>query len=272
MAKAPKKAKVTRMQTRKKVSDAAVSVKPGRERKRGSEIAHQLRKQIIRGELADGSHLPPEAELMKELEISRPTLREALRILESESLITVRRGSRVGPMVHLPDPGIVAHHVGLYLQTHDTTLQDAHEARMLIEPGAIRLLIETGNDSAAEVLEEIVEKEIIALQRKDAARLGQLVSHFHRSLILLTDSPTLSLLMGVLDSIYEKQIAFMAQAYKLAPDSADQALAAQRKLIKLIKAGKTVEAVSHWRNQLEDEINWFRARAHAERVIDVLTE
>jgi GntR family transcriptional regulator, transcriptional repressor for pyruvate dehydrogenase complex len=66
-------------------------------------IAARLRGQIVRGELRPGSRLPPEAELQEQFGVSRPTLREAFRILEAESLLTVRRGACGGAQVVTPD-------------------------------------------------------------------------------------------------------------------------------------------------------------------------
>ena len=57
-------------------------------------IAGHIRRQIVRGELREGDTLPSELNLMEQFGVSRPTLREAFRILEAESLISVRRGLR----------------------------------------------------------------------------------------------------------------------------------------------------------------------------------
>ncbi len=56
-------------------------------------VAGVLRERIVNGELGDGDLLPKQDELIEEYRISRPTLREALRILEGEGLLIVRRGS-----------------------------------------------------------------------------------------------------------------------------------------------------------------------------------
>jgi DNA-binding GntR family transcriptional regulator len=59
-------------------------------------VAAHIRKLIVVGELAEGDLLPPEAEMLEQLSVSRPTLRQAFRVLEAEHLITVQRGSRGG--------------------------------------------------------------------------------------------------------------------------------------------------------------------------------
>ena len=61
-----------------------------------------LRRRIILGRLGEGDVLPSEDDLMAELGVSKPTLRQAIRILESESLVTVRRGAHGCMRVSVP--------------------------------------------------------------------------------------------------------------------------------------------------------------------------
>ena len=75
------------------VSDARPVGHNMRPAKTGEMIAAYLRGKIVRGELAQGACLPAEVELMHQFDVSRPTLREAFRILETESLIEIRRGA-----------------------------------------------------------------------------------------------------------------------------------------------------------------------------------
>src|ERR1700686_5915831 len=58
-------------------------------------LARELRERILSGELAEGMALPAERELVKQTQMSRATVREALRILEVQNLVTVRAG-RIG--------------------------------------------------------------------------------------------------------------------------------------------------------------------------------
>src|SRR3546814_20794542 len=78
-------------------------------------VADQIRAQIVRGELTEGDSLPPEGALMTTRGISRPTLREAFRILEAENLISVVRGSRSGARVNQPSTELVSRHAGQVL-------------------------------------------------------------------------------------------------------------------------------------------------------------
>ena len=96
---------------------------------------------------------------MTRYSVSRPTLREALRILESEALLTVTRGSRGGPRVHKPDPRLAARHFGLVLQSRGTTLADIYGARLLIEPSCVYLVATTARRSAPALLKDILELE-----------------------------------------------------------------------------------------------------------------
>jgi GntR family transcriptional repressor for pyruvate dehydrogenase complex len=91
-------------------------------------IAADLRARILSGEIAPGDSLFTEGQLTDTYEVSRPTLREALRealrLLEAQNLVTVRRGSHRGPVVSLPDISVAAQSVAIQLQLHSATLGD----------------------------------------------------------------------------------------------------------------------------------------------------
>ncbi len=101
-------------------------------------VAGTLRRMVVDGQLKDGDFLPNEAELMAHFGVSRPTLREAVRVLESERLVEVRRGSRTGARVRVPGPEIVARPAGLLLELSGATIADLMMARAGIEPMAAR--------------------------------------------------------------------------------------------------------------------------------------
>ena len=126
---------------------------------------------VVDGQLTEGDFLPHETELMAHFGISRPTLREAVRVLESERLVEVRRGSRTGARVRLPGPEIVARPAGLLLELSSATLADVLSARVVIEPPAAKLLAERGTEDAHNELDRLVSEMPRALAAGDLARV-----------------------------------------------------------------------------------------------------
>src|SRR5512146_1879940 len=126
--------------------------------KTGELIASHLRRQIVRGELRPGETLPAEGLLMEQYGVSRPTLREAFRILEAENLISVRRGSRGGARVVAPDASVAARYVGLLLQIQGATINDVYEARMITEPPCARLFALNRTQEDLEKLTAVVDE------------------------------------------------------------------------------------------------------------------
>ena len=121
-------------------------------------VAAALRRQIVRGQLKEGDALPHESVLMETFAVSRPTLREAFRVLESERLIRVRRGAHGGARVHVPDSDVAARFTGLVLQHRGATVADVLEARALIEPPAAAILARRGDPKDIAALTATLEK------------------------------------------------------------------------------------------------------------------
>jgi DNA-binding FadR family transcriptional regulator len=75
-------------------------------------VADELRQQIVDGRLRDGDLLPGQKQLVEYFNVSLVSVREALRILETEGLVSVRRGNRGGAVVHAPRQEQCRLHVG----------------------------------------------------------------------------------------------------------------------------------------------------------------
>lgn len=94
----------------------------------------------------------PLAELAREFGISRPTLREALRILEMECLLEVRTGDRAGARVLHPSTQVAAQLAGMALESRQTTLTDFYQAMRVIEPAMMELAASRIDDEALATL------------------------------------------------------------------------------------------------------------------------
>ena len=155
-------------------------------------IVADLRRQIIRGDLRGDDSLPSENELMRLYGVSRPTLREALRVLEFEGLLTVRRGARGGSTVHVPNGEAAARSMALVLEHRGATLADVVEARSAIEPACARLVAERGKKAHLLRL-----KQDLASSASGGSDSTQ-SSGFHELLVDLAGNQTLTLMYGML--------------------------------------------------------------------------
>ena len=102
-------------------------------------LAARLRDLIVEGHFAPGDFLPTERELAAEAALSRTSVRDALRILETDGLITTKVGRAGGSMVTLPGRASVARSVELFVRTHGIQLEALLECRVAIEPTLARL-------------------------------------------------------------------------------------------------------------------------------------
>ena len=157
-----------------------------------------------RRQLKDGDFLPHEADLIAHFQVSRPTLREAVRVLESERLVEVRRGSRTGAKVRVPGPEIVARPAGLLLALSGTTLADVMTARTAIEPPAAKLLAENGTVEAHEELRRLVDDVPRAYE---AGTMASASANLHRRMVELSGNATLGIIAGMLHEIGERHTA-----------------------------------------------------------------
>jgi len=235
-------------------------------------VAGRVRKAIVTGELKDGDSLPNETQMMARFKISRPTAREAIRILESEGIIRVSRGARGGGRVVSPDAGIVARAAGLALQTRGITISDLYEARMLIEAPAARLAAERRPRTAAKALRAFVSHEFDVIQ--DALLVSRAIAGFHKLLMEECGNGTLGILALALHDVFERAL-LNAQKTREPVSEADRlrqlrfGLSSHAKLVDLIEAGDGEGAARHWTSHMQNAGRvWFK-RTGSSRVIDL---
>jgi GntR family transcriptional regulator, transcriptional repressor for pyruvate dehydrogenase complex len=158
----------------------AAAIPDRRFRKMSEIIADELRRRIGRGELSEGDLLPNERLLQEEFEVSRPTLREAMRILEAEGLIVSPRGGSKGARVTSPTADQAARYAGLILQVRGATIADIFALRTLVAPAAARALAETAERDVTRLralLDEMREA------RPSPRELGRILHAFDEELL-----------------------------------------------------------------------------------------
>lgn len=222
-------------------------------------IASRIRGQIVRRELEPGTTLPTENELMEQLGVSRPTLREAYRILETESLISVRRGVGGGAVVLTPSLGVGARHVGLLLQFNGATIADVYEARTVLEPICAGMMASRRDPDDLRGIQECIEEvaQLIAESPKripEASVWSRTTYAFHELVLKGSGNKTLALQGGLLQEVVATHYA-AAVADKFTEDSKPErfrrVLLSFRKLATLVAAGDREDAQKHWTKHMQ---------------------
>ncbi|MBM9467954.1 FadR/GntR family transcriptional regulator [Nakamurella leprariae] len=149
-----------------------------------SVVLERLRRDIMLSRVSPGERFPPEREHAERLGVSRVTLREALRVLEGEGLIEVRRGVNGGSIVKAP----AAPDARTPPALRWSELQGLLEFRARIEPLAARRAAERPTDEGLGELEGAVRGLDTA---EDVATFRSLDSAFHLTIAQMADLPLL---------------------------------------------------------------------------------
>jgi GntR family transcriptional regulator, transcriptional repressor for pyruvate dehydrogenase complex len=174
-------------------------------------VADELRRRILDGELDDGSLLPKQEDLIAEFGVSRPSVREALRILEAEGLVSVRRGKLGGAVVHRPVAANAAYTLGLVLRAQNVAVGDVSAALRHIEPVCASLCA-SRDDRATEVVPPLRAVHEAARACIDSVHEFVVVSRqFHEVLVERCGNATLKLVVGTLESVWSAHAREWAQ-------------------------------------------------------------
>lgn len=221
-----------------------------RNREKPEKIADELRALIVSGELSEGDSLGHEPDLVERFGVSRPSLREALRILEAEGLITVVRGVLGGVIVHEPDERMTARTAALVLQARNVTLGDVQDARTIIEPAAVRILAASPRRAVVKELRALVDAQRAVVDDPEA--FGQANARFHERLVALAGNQTLAILAEMLNEIVARAVTAVSQTGPRRDSLATRArgLRSQDRLIDLIEAGDGGAADEHWQSHM----------------------
>lgn len=243
--------------------------------KKAAEIvAGQIRNAIIRGEIRDGESLPAEMQLIATFAVSRPTIREAIRILESENLITVSRGAHGGALVRHPVTELSARALGVTLQARNVTLRDVYEARALFEPICAHLAAEKNQrEKSVAILRSQIAHERSLLSNRPM--LASAMAEFHTLLAAQSGNDTLMLVAQALHSVVEKHNSLVYrdsrfESTEFLNKRAQVGLRSQARLVDLIEAGNGPAAEEQWRKHMAKTAEFWLSGAASSATLNVL--
>jgi DNA-binding FadR family transcriptional regulator len=219
-------------------------------RKTAHLVASDLRKQIVRGHVGTEHALPTEVELMSAFQVSRETVREALGILESESLIRVRRGRSGGAIAQRPTLVASARQVALLLQTRRATRDELLEAKDVLEGPAGAMLAEQRPVGAIETLERLYREELG--RSNDELAFAAAVTAFDETVCRLGGSRTLMTVSGVLREAYLGELYRALGRARTARRVGDLIRASHARFLEALRGRDVPDAVGAWESYLAD--------------------
>jgi DNA-binding FadR family transcriptional regulator len=231
-------------------------------------VADGLRERILSGELADGAMLPKQDDLLAEFRVSPPSIREALRILETEGLITVQRGNIGGAVVHRPQPGKTAYMLAMVLQSRSVPLVDVQSAMRHLEPACVAACASRPDQETTILprLKDNIERSRASIDNADIY-IG-LARQFHVELVLGCGNETMSLIVGALETLWSAQVDRLARRPAQHGPFADRAVRLEtlkdhEKLYRLIAkgdaAGAEKAAREHYSSDGQSSEGWQNA-------------
>jgi DNA-binding FadR family transcriptional regulator len=232
-------------------------------------VAGRLREQIVSGKLKPGSLLMPESQLLQIFKVSRPTLREALRILEAESLINIGRGMRSGAVVLGPSIDKAAEFANFMLVSEGVTMREMHEARMFIEPEIVGSLGGPELKKASAELRKCVDELRVALDDRRYSDVVAGTNRFHEALARSSGNRPIALMVTMLRTISDEAYVAILTGDEGHEDAAyanmGKSIAGYSALCDLLDKGKAKDAAVFWRKFMGRGLDFLRRSKLGER-------
>ena len=190
-------------------------------------IADELAEMIANGEFRPGDKLPNEPELSKKMQVSRTTLREALRILSTRGLVEVRRG--IGTFV-TQSRSIHADYDVLKIQDTNVNTKDLYEMRLMFEPQAAYYACLRASDEELETIFRYGELNERMIRHQDP-QWDESEQKFHNSIASATHNPFITALLPIFNRAIHHGIILAAEA----PQVAEMTLHDHRVLMQYLK-------------------------------------
>lgn len=211
--------------------------------------------------------LGSEDDMIRQLGVSRPTLRQAARMLEQEQLLVVRRGIGGGLFGRRPTAEAVSHTASVFLRSQGATYNELISTQMILGTECARLAAANPDPEQRESLRRLYEERVPAEQRVKltAYEFVRLSTEFQRRLAELTGSPALRLFVYVLMDLSAGS-ATIARIYE-DPDRRIQTFHRHEQISEAVAKGDGPTAAALMREHLEIILNWVDEHTRSERLM-----
>jgi DNA-binding FadR family transcriptional regulator len=174
--------------------------------RRGDKVSQVVARHIVRDivaqDLPPGSVLPSESIMLERFGVGRASLREALRILEVQGLITIKPGPRGGPVVAAPTHADFGRTAALHLQMVGATFRELVEARLILEPLMARQAAERQDPEFIDALRISTEE----LTESADSQFVQIATDFHGLMASASGNRVLDQFGGAIKEMFYERV------------------------------------------------------------------
>jgi DNA-binding FadR family transcriptional regulator len=235
-----------------------VFFKPLRTRRAFEEISAEIKRQIFTGTLKPGERLPPEIELAAQFEVSRPTIREALRRLEIAGFISMQKGGTGGPLI-----------VDTILNTISDSFLDAFLMKKMTTDDVTKARLKIEKMVLMDVFDAIDDQDIAALlknvaeSKKEVNMSRQAFEYdmqFHKLLAISTKNYVFVIIMEALMAV----VAHFHSFLKIGITTSRKASVAHTRIVEAIEAGDRATALAALEKHILEVDRTYRSLANRE--------
>ena len=204
--------------------------------KRSMHIVNQVRQAILSGKLQPGHRLPSEKELLLQFGVSKHTLREALRALESMGFIEIKQGAGGGPVICEIDMENTRNMIASFLYFKNVSVPHLCEVRKIFEPYLARLAAERCTPEDIEKLKSMTDVYRKSLKRKKPVIRDEV--NFHVVLADASGNPVMALILDFVNNLLKDLKARLKPGLEFS----EKVLAAHESILEAIEARDGQEA------------------------------
>ena len=224
-----------------------------RAQKVSAVVARRIVRDIVDRSLPPGAALEPEAVMLERFRVSRASLREALRVLETQGLITIKPGPGGGPFVADMDSRDFGRMATLFFQVMRVNLGTLMDARLAIEPLMAGEAARRGDPELKERLQMLMA---LHHETTDDAEWIEVTRQFHSTVCSMSGNALLNLLAQALKDIYTDRV----QGLVFPDEKRDHVITTHAAITEAIVEGDAAEAERLMRDHMANYAEFFAAR------------
>lgn len=219
----------------------AIEFTPVKTKRLYEEIVEQIKQLITGGELKPGDKLLAERDLAEKLQVSRVSVREAIRALEMLGFVEIRPGD--GTFVRDTNTDDIIRPLAMFLAVERSSLLDMFEVRRIFEAATAGLAAERATPEEVDQIGQLLEKMKESINLQDSEKGEEFDTAFHYAVAEATHNSLLTKLFRTVSEEFAKAVSIARrQLFLDSTDNAQRIVDQHTRVFEAIKAGHAAVA------------------------------